>query len=494
MKAKKVGNLFQLEGRTGSDHVATVSENDSSSIRLWHQRLGHMSERGLKILADRKLLPNLKSRKLDFCKHCLFGKKSKQKFKTGKHTSKGILDYIHSDVLGPSPTTSYGGSSYFVYFIDDFSRKVWVYMLKRKSDVFTVFKQFRALVENITGRTIKCLRNDNGGEFTSKEFDNYCKDVGIERHKTIVYTPQENGFVERMNKTLLERARSMLRCKIPQEVWKDHPCDYSKFRVFGCDAYALVPKHQRSKLDPKSKRYIFVGYGDGTKGYRLWDPTTHKIIINIDVKFNESSLVQLNVDNKLKQDDVSDFQHIQFQTASDDSQNEHSSDAIHEQVSNTDHEQGSDVDHEHVSDADHEEVPTDGNQRIVEAPETSLRRSTRLKCPLKRYDDYVTSVAFTANDDEPLCYQEAVEGLKSEKWKAAMKDEMMALGKNGTWDLVELPKDRQTMGCKWVFKLKRGVDDTEDRYKARLVAKGFSQKAGIDFHEIFSPVVKIVSI
>ena len=108
--------------------MSTVSAHDSNSIHLWHQRLGHMSERGLKILADLKLLPNLKSGKLDFCKHCLFGKQSKQKFKTCKHTSKGILDYIHSDVWGPAPTTSYGGSSYFVSFIDDFSRKVWVYM------------------------------------------------------------------------------------------------------------------------------------------------------------------------------------------------------------------------------------------------------------------------------------------------------------------------------------------------------------------------------
>ena len=168
MKAKKVRNLYQLEGITEADHASTVFENDSNSIRLWHQRMGHMRERGLKILFDHNLLPSLKSSKLDFCKHCLYGKQSKQKFKTGKHTSKGILDYIHSDVWGPSPTTSYGGSSYFVSFIDDFSRKVWVYMLKKKSDVFTFFKQFRALVENITGRTIKCLRIDNGGEFTSK--------------------------------------------------------------------------------------------------------------------------------------------------------------------------------------------------------------------------------------------------------------------------------------------------------------------------------------
>eukprot|EP00253_Pinus_taeda_P003676 PITA_03676 len=206
MKAKKVGNLFQLEGGTGSDFVSTMSEHDSSSIHLWHQRLGHMSERGLKILADRKLLPNLKSGKLDFC----------------KHTSKGILDYIHLDVWGPAPTTSYGGSSYFVSFIDDFCRKEWVYMLKRKSDVFSVFKQFRALVENNTGRTIKCLRTDNGGEFTSKEFDNYCKDAGIKRHKTTVYNPQQNGVAECMNKTLLERARSMLSNDgLQKELWTE---------------------------------------------------------------------------------------------------------------------------------------------------------------------------------------------------------------------------------------------------------------------------------
>ena len=140
MKVKKVGNLFLLEGRTESNHATNVSENESGFVRLWHQRLGHMSERGLKVLSDRKLLPSLKSLKLDFCKHCIYGKQNRQKIKTRRHTSEGILDYIHSDVWGPSPTISYGESSYFVTFIDDFSKKVWIYMLKRKADVFTVFK------------------------------------------------------------------------------------------------------------------------------------------------------------------------------------------------------------------------------------------------------------------------------------------------------------------------------------------------------------------
>eukprot|EP00253_Pinus_taeda_P031288 PITA_31288 len=301
-----------------------------------------------------------------------------------------------------------------------------------KSDVLTVFKQFRALVENNTGRTIKCLRTDNGGEFISKEFDNYCKDAGIERHNTTVYTPQQNGVVEHMNMTLLERARSMLsNAGLQTELWTE----------------AVA--------------------------------TTCYVI-------NRSPSTAIGC--KIPQE------HIQFDNTSNDSHDDHSSDTSCEQVSDSDHEQGSGIDHEQVSDTDHQEVPTDGSQPIEEAPETSLRRSTRMKRPPKRYDDYVTSVAFTANDDEPLCYQEAVEGSKSDKWKAAMKDEMMALRKNGTWDMVELPKNRKTVGCKWVFKQKRGVNDTEDRYKVRLVAKGFSEKASIDFHEIFSPVVKIVSI
>jgi hypothetical protein len=124
MKAKKVGNLFILEGRINSNHVKTISKNDSDFVRIWHQWLGHMSERGLKVLSDRKLLPSLKSMKVYFRKHCIYGKQNRQKFKTKRHTSEGILDYIHFGVWGTSPTISYGGSSYFLTFIDDFSRKV----------------------------------------------------------------------------------------------------------------------------------------------------------------------------------------------------------------------------------------------------------------------------------------------------------------------------------------------------------------------------------
>ena len=114
---------------------------------LWHQRLVHLSERGLKVLVDHNLLPCLKTQHFNFCKYCMFGKQTRQTFKTGKHINKGILDYIHSYVWGPSPTVSFGGSLYFVTFIDDFASKVWIYLLKRKDNVFNSFKQFRSFVE-----------------------------------------------------------------------------------------------------------------------------------------------------------------------------------------------------------------------------------------------------------------------------------------------------------------------------------------------------------
>ena len=137
------------------------------------------------------------------------------------HVRKCILYYFHSDVWGPSPIVSYGGSSYFVTFIDDYSRKVWIYLLKRKDDVFNVFKQFRDLFEKIISRKIRCLRTDNGGEFTSMEFENYCKEAGIQRHKTMVYTPHQNGVAEHMNMNLLERERCMLsNAKLQQELWQ----------------------------------------------------------------------------------------------------------------------------------------------------------------------------------------------------------------------------------------------------------------------------------
>jgi transposase InsO family protein len=111
---------------------------------------------------------------------------------------------------------------YYVSFIDDYSRKTWIYFLKNKSDVFIKFKEFKALVENISERKIKNLRSDNGGEFTSDEFKTFCKEVGIKRELSTPYNPQQNGVVERNNRTIMEALKDMIHDQdLPMHLWEE---------------------------------------------------------------------------------------------------------------------------------------------------------------------------------------------------------------------------------------------------------------------------------
>lgn len=147
---------------------------------------------------------------LEFCEHCLFGKEKRLKFFFVVHHTKGTLDYIHSDLWGSSRVPSHSGAKDLLSFIDDFSIKVWVYILKIKDESFAKFKEWKNLIETQTGRKIKRLRTDNGLEFFSEDFYQFCKENVIARHKTIRGIPQQNRLGERMNRTIIERVRFLL--------------------------------------------------------------------------------------------------------------------------------------------------------------------------------------------------------------------------------------------------------------------------------------------
>jgi len=117
---------------------------------------------------------------------------------------------IHSDICGPMTITSLNGYLYYVLFIDDHSRKNWIYFLKNKDGVLTKFQEFKDQVENLTGRKIKILRSDNGGEYTSKKINSFCIEVGIKREFTFPYNTQQNGVAERKNITIIETTKSMI--------------------------------------------------------------------------------------------------------------------------------------------------------------------------------------------------------------------------------------------------------------------------------------------
>jgi len=142
---------------------------------------------------------------VDLCESCIFGKHENVSFKKIRKTSKASkLKLVHTDVWGPTTISSIGGKQYFVTFIDDHSRKIWVYFIRHKSKVFEAFERWEVMVENEMGLRIKKLRSDNGGEYEDIGFKKFCYKSGIKLERIVPGTPHQNGIAEHMNKTLTE--------------------------------------------------------------------------------------------------------------------------------------------------------------------------------------------------------------------------------------------------------------------------------------------------
>lgn len=557
----------------------------SVSAEVWHKRLGHMSYGGMCALRQNNVLmfQDNKEHKLPACVACLEGKQVSKSFPSGEaRRAAGRLELIHSDICGPMPVRSWGGARYMLTFTDDFSRKSWVYLLQEKNQVYSLFIDFKNLVEKQCGAHIKCLRTDGGGEYCNDRLRSYLRSQGIIHQVTVPYCPQQNGVSERLNRTLLEKARCMLQESglsrefwgeavmaalyiknrsptvalgglIPEQVWTGQNIDLGHLRVFGCIAFSLIPEHKRSKLDAKSKQYIFVGYSDTTKGYRLTDPKNPKRIIHSKhVEFLEGKFLKDSGNvpcESCKHNNFTEHQVIisnQFNnsndTVIDNKINNIPNDMNNLQNNNCDNlnciesncdircseneSNQSDLSSNNItilSGADSEYCTGDEdagtsaassnledlNGGSVEPAPPSLRgeveSSSGLQVPGSVTDSSrpVRSTRgkpplrygdydlslLVHNEVEPLSYNDAMLSLDKEEWRLAMEREYNSLLKNNVWKLVDRPCDKNVIKCKWVYKLKRD-DSGKDSYKARLVARGFSQQQGVDYSDTFSPVVR----
>jgi hypothetical protein len=199
--------LYKLKGHpeTAMTHVI------ENSCELWHRRLTHINYKALPYICKAVTgLPELKGDQEGIFNGCAKGKNIKNPFPKRDNKVEGVLELIHSDMCGPMPSSSISRYVYYVSFIDDYSHKTWIYFLKSKDEVFSKFKELKALIENLSERKIKILRSDNGGEYTSKEFMNFCRDVGIKRELTTPYNPQQNGVAKRKNRTIMEAVKTMI--------------------------------------------------------------------------------------------------------------------------------------------------------------------------------------------------------------------------------------------------------------------------------------------
>ena len=182
----------------------------SSEFHLSHSHLGHVFVSCLNFLASSGVLGHLNSCDISDCSGCKLAKFSALPFNKSMSCSTAPFDIIHSDVWGPAPVSTKGGSTYYVSFIDDYTRYTWVYLMKRRSDFFGIYNNFRALVKTQHSVVIKCFRCDLGGEYTSNDFTQLLASDGTIHQSSCTDTPQQNGVAERKHRHIVETARSLL--------------------------------------------------------------------------------------------------------------------------------------------------------------------------------------------------------------------------------------------------------------------------------------------
>lgn len=308
-------NMYKLVRGSKSQCFSAQIDEPSKQL-LWHRRLVHPCHKKLKQLrdglADGMQLSYISN---DLCDVCQKGKQARKPFNNAGTRAKDLLEIVHSDVCGPSPVASMGGARYFLLFLDDFSRMIFVYILKQKSDVVDKFIEFQRFAENQTGKSIKILRSDNGSEYMNFRMKDITKSNGIVHQTSAPHSPQQNGMAERMNRTIVEKARCLLfdaklsesfwaeavstaaylinrsptsgTKKTPFEIWFGSKPNLKDLRVFGCKSMAHIPKANRKKFDPKSSECILLGYSETSKAYRLYDKSKRRIIVSRDVTFME---------------------------------------------------------------------------------------------------------------------------------------------------------------------------------------------------------------
>ncbi|WKA06778.1 hypothetical protein VitviT2T_024662 [Vitis vinifera] len=439
------------------------------NTHLWHCRYGHLSFKGLRTLQYKEMvrgLPQLKASS-KVCTDCMVGKQHRDAIpKRCLWRASQRLQLVHADICGPIKPISNSKKRYLISFIDDYSRKVWIYFLTEKSEAFTTFKNYKNLVEKEIGAFICCLRTDRGREFTSLEFNAFCKTNGISRQLTAAYTPQQNGVAERKNRTIMNMVRSMLSEKqvpknfwpeavnwtthvlnrsptlavkgvTPEEAWSGVKPNVDYFRVFGCIGHVLVPDNKRKKLDDKSFQCVLLGVSEESKAYKLYDPVSKKIVVSRDVVFEEDKCWNWGRNNEEVRLDVLEWG---------DSNEEGSEDDAEEGVAVEGREREDSLSSSESLGSLSESLGENSGVSGESSPSSQQGRNRRVPFWM---EDYVSGGEFSEGDVEhnlvlftstadPTTFEEVVQ---SSKWRAAMDLEIEAIERNETWELTDLPKE-----------------------------------------------------
>lgn len=525
VKVKRSQNRLYKINLTIAQPISFLARTDDVAWR-WHERYGHLGFEALRKLSRDDMVRGMPQ--LDhvdqLCDACLVGKQRRTPFpQEAKYRATGLLDLVHGDLCGPVTPATHGGRRYFLLLVDDLSRYLWLILLASKDEAAAAIKKFQAGVEVETGRKLRALRTDRGGEFTSVTFGDYCAEKGVQRQLTAPYSPQQNGVVERKNQSVMSMARCLLKAKAmpstfwgeavctavfilnrsptkalqgktPYEVWHGKKPAVHFMRTFGCIAHVKVTRPHAKKLDDRSIKMVFVGYEPGTKGYRVYNPENGRLYVTRDVIFDETKGWNWAnySDNSIPETYTVGYLESIFSDGGIPKATEFpvaSNDSAHGEIV----QQTPVVEKQDAGRVKFASPPSHVPSEIGFDDEGAPRRYRMVADCMESAKpiELNPNELFLVASEEPNTYEEAQGDVA---WQAAMKEEMAAIAENGTWSLADLPAGHRPIGLKWVFKLKKDASGAVVRHKARLVAKGYVQRAGIDFEEAFAPVARLDSV
>lgn len=477
-------------------------------MNLWHKRLAHCGKNVLKRI--KKVVPQI-DLKYENCDDC-----AQNKSVASPHNHPMIyenvkpFEMLHID-LWESPVPSIQGSKYGMLIVDHCTRFTFGISIEFKSDAASKLIEFIDFNQKRLDRKVKTIRTDKGTEFVNSTLKTFCKQHGIVHETTVGYSPEQNGIVERMNRTVFETVRLLLNSACaPYQLWAetmsyaiyviniwiraDEKTPYEKFyskkpnynhlRTFGCEAFHHITKLKRSsKFDKTSERLMFIGYTGSTTNYRLVNPNTFEIVITNNVKFNEDKMFfdwnnsSRNLSNESPR---SNFDLVNSNCSDDDNDENEIENNDHDNESTSlsttsQHENDEDLTSEYEAENDSESYSS-----IEPEENVGVRRSTRVNfgIPPVRYGYQCSDSSI----EIPTTYDEAINSNNSDEWKQAISKEITQLRKYKVFENVSFDSSRKVIPTKWIFTRKR-----DGTFKARLVACGYSQKYGIDYDQIASP-------
>ncbi|GJR38147.1 retrovirus-related pol polyprotein from transposon TNT 1-94 [Tanacetum coccineum] len=322
LKGSRGTDLYSitLQDSTTPNPICLMAKATSSQAWLWHRRLSHLNFDTINLLSKNNIvngLPKLKFVKDHLCSSCELGKAKRKSFHTKTTpSSKRRLQLLHMDLCGPMRVESINGKKYVLVIVDDYSRYTWTHFLRSKDETPGVLIDFLTLVQRGLHAQVTTVRTDKGTEFLNKTLHAYFAKEGIRHETSTARTPEQNGVVERRNRTLVEAARTMLSAaKVPLFFWAEaiatacftqncslviprhektpyHIINARKlsvkfFHIFGSLCYIVRDGENLDKMKEKGDACIFVGYSTQSKAYRVFNKRTRIIVETIHVNFDE---------------------------------------------------------------------------------------------------------------------------------------------------------------------------------------------------------------